>query len=224
MVYGRKLLRYFNLHPIRAVRRDSKEETQLKKEKLKRMTGIALLIALVVVMQSISSVIPPVSGFTISLVLIPIVLGAAIYGPGAGALLGGVFGVIVYMNCITGSDVGGQMVFQASPGLCLLVVVGKGILAGFAAGLVYRLIGRIANGYVAMLCAAVVCPVVNTGVFLLSMVTVFNDVINTWAGSVGADLMTYIFSFLLLLNFVPELIINVAFSPAGQRILQVLRK
>ncbi len=196
----------------------------MKKEKLKRMTGIALLMALVVVMQSISSVIPPVSGFTISLVLIPIVLGAALYGHGAGALLGGVFGVIVYINCVTGSDVGGHMVFQASPLLCLLVVVGKGILAGFAAGLVYKLIGRITNGYVAMLCAAVVCPVVNTGVFLLSMVTVFNDVITAWAGSVGADLITYIFSFLLLLNFVPELIINVAFSPAGQRILQVLRK
>jgi len=67
----------------------------MKKANIKRMTGIALLIALVVVMQSISAMIPPVSGFSISLVLIPIVLGAALYGPSAGALLGAAFGIIV---------------------------------------------------------------------------------------------------------------------------------
>lgn len=60
------------------------------------MVGIALLMALVVIMQAISGLIPPVSGFSISLVLIPIVIEAAVYGPGAGALLGATFGIIVY--------------------------------------------------------------------------------------------------------------------------------
>lgn len=196
----------------------------MKNAKLKRMTGIALLMALVVIMQFISAAIPPVSGFTISLVLIPIVLGAALYGPGAGALLGAVFGVIVVINCVTGSDVGGQMVFQASPVLCIIVVLGKGILAGLASGWVYKLIGKFAGGYVAMLCAAIVCPVVNTGTFIACMLTLFPTVIGAWADSVGVDLITYLFSFLLLLNFVPELIINVLFSPAGQRILKIAEK
>ena len=97
-----------------------------------RMVGIAFMMALVVVMQSISGMIPPIGGFSISLVLIPIVLGAAVFGPGAGALLGATFGAIVYINCVTGADPGGAMVFQASPILCFLVVMGKGMLAGFA--------------------------------------------------------------------------------------------
>lgn len=196
----------------------------MKNAKLKRMTGIALLMALVVVMQSVSAMIPAISGFTISLVLIPIVLGAAIFGPGAGALLGATFGVIVFINCVTGADGGGHMVFQASPALCMAVVIGKGTLAGLISGWTYKLISKKTSGYVAMLCAAILCPVVNTGTFVACMLLFFRDVLAVWATAAGADIMTYIFSGLLLMNFVPELIINVAFSPAGQRIIHLVRK
>ncbi len=211
----------FASHPER--RSDSKEEFSLKNAKIKRMASIALLMALVVVMQFISSMIPPVSGFSFSLVLLPIVLGAALYGPSAGAVLGGTFGAVVYINCMTGADVGGAMVFQASPVLCFAVVLGKGVLAGALAGATYGLL-KGTNQYAAMLLAAIVCPVVNTGVFVLAMVTLFQDVISAWATGFGTDLLTYIFSGLLLLNFVPELIINMVFSPASVRIMRVANK
>ena len=189
--------------------------------KVKRMAAIGLLMALVVVMQFISGLIPPVSGFNFSLVLIPIVLGAALHGPGAGALLGATFGVVVVINCITGADVGGQMVFQANPVLCILVVMGKGILAGLASGLVYKILKGF-NAYLAMLLAAAVCPIVNTGFFVACMLTFFRDVLSAWAG--GGDIMAYVLSGLMLCNFLPELIINVVFSPAGQRILHTVKQ
>lgn len=191
----------------------------MKNQKIKRMVGMAILLAMIVVMQFISGVIPPIGGFTISLVLIPVVLGSALFGPGAGAALGGAFGVIVFINCVTGADPGGHMVFEASPILCFLVVMGKGILAGLCSGLVYRVLkGR--NPYLAMLCAAVVCPIVNTGVFIACMLLFFIDVLSAWAQ--GGDLVGYIMSGLILVNFLPELVINVVFSPAGERILQVV--
>lgn len=193
----------------------------MRNEKIRRMAAVALLMALVVVMQLVSGMIPPVSGFSISLVLIPVVLGSALYGPGVGALLGGIFGAIVYINCVTGADVGGAMVLQADPVLCFLVVMGKGILAGAASGWVYRLLKGI-NPYVAMLCAAIVCPVVNTGVFIACMLTFFKDVLSAWAG--GGDLVAYILTGLVLANFVPELVINVVFSPAGQRVTHFVNK
>lgn len=193
----------------------------MKNAKLKRMASIALLMALVVVMQFISGLIPPISGFSISLVLIPIVLGATLYGPSTGAILGGTFGVIVYINCVTGADLGGAMVFQANPVLCLLVVLGKGVLAGMSAALVYRLFAR-RNKYIATLCAAIVCPVVNTGVFILCMMTFFKDVLAAWAE--GGEVISYVLSGLVLCNFVPELIINIVFSPASTRIAQIVNK
>ena len=190
-------------------------------ERIKRMVGLALLIALIVVMQAISGMIPPIGGFSISLVLIPIVLGAAMYSPAAGALLGAAFGVIVYINCVTGTDPGGAMVFQADPVLCFVVVLAKGTMAGLASGFVYKLMKRW-NPYIAMLCAAIVCPLVNTGIFVACMLLFFVDVLSAWAA--GADLVGYILTGLILANFVPELIINVVFSPAGERIIHMFKR
>lgn len=193
----------------------------MRNQKIKRMVGIALLMALVLIMQFLGGVLTTASGFSISLVLIPIVLGAAVYGPSAGAILGATFGAIVYINCVNGTDMGGAMVFQASPVLCLLVVMGKGILAGLAAGGVYRLLkGK--NAYLAMLLAAIICPVVNTGTFIICMMTFFTDVLSAWAD--GGDVIAYVLTGLVLANFVPELIINVVFSPFGQTIARVAKK
>lgn len=194
----------------------------MKNAKIKRMVGIALLMAMVIVLQFVGSMIPPIGGtVSISLVLIPIIVGAAIYGPSAGAVLGATFAAVTLINCITGADSGGAMVFQANPLLCILVIVGKSILCGVAAGWVYRLLSKL-NAYVAMLCAAIVCPVVNTGIFVVSMLVFFKPVLSAWAG--GTDVITYVLTGLVLCNFVPELILNIAFSPAGQQITRVVHK
>ena len=77
----------------------------MKNAKVKRMVGIALLMAMVIVLQFVSSSIPPIGGIvSISLVLIPIVMGGAVFGIGAGTILGATFGVVVLINCITGAD------------------------------------------------------------------------------------------------------------------------
>ena len=194
----------------------------MKNKKIERMVGISLLLAVMIVLQFLASVFPiKIGPFPISLVLIPIVLGAATYGVAAGGILGGAFGVMTYIFCVNGMDIGGQMVFQASPVLCFLVVMAKGILCGLASGFVYRMLHK-TNGYVAMLCAAIICPVVNTGVFLIGMSLFFMDVLRAWAG--GTDVVSYILSGLILINFLPELGINIVFSPAGQRILRAIKK
>lgn len=193
----------------------------MRNNKIKRMVGIALLMALVLIMQFLGGVLTTASGFSISLVLIPIVLGAAIYGPSAGAVLGATFGAIVYINCVNGADIGGAMVFQANPILCFAVVMGKGVLAGLAAGWAYRLFQKW-NTYFAMLLAAIVCPLVNTGTFIICMMAFFKDVLAAWAG--GGDIIAYVLTGLVLANFVPELIINVVFSPFGQTIARIAKK
>ncbi len=189
--------------------------------KIQKMVGIALLMALVIVLQLLSGIIPPIAGFPISLVLIPIVLGGAIYGVQGGAILGAAFGMIVFINCVNGTDPGGAMVLQANPVLCLAVVMGKGILAGMASALAYRLVsGR--NGYLAMLCGAIICPVVNTGTFIACMLLFYKNVLAIWAG--GGDIIAYVLTGLVLAKYVPDLLINVVFSPAGYTIIRSMKK
>lgn len=193
----------------------------MKKESIRQTATVALLIALIVVLQALSSVIPPIGGFTISLVLIPIVLGAVIYGPKTGAFLGGVFGAMVYINCITGADPGGAMVFQANPILCFIVVMGKGIFAGLLSGLAYKLLKN-KNEFAAAVVAAAVCPIVNTGIFVICMFLFFIDVLAAWAG--GSNVVGYVLTGLILANFVPELIINVVFGTAGAPVIRSLKR
>ena len=194
----------------------------MKKANVKQTTGVALLVALIIVLQTLSLALPKIGpGISISLVLIPIVLGGAVYGPKTGALLGGAFAAIVYIFCITGFDPGGAMVFQASPFLCLLVVVAKGVLCGLLSSLVFALLKK-KNTYVAMMVASIVCVVVNTGTFLLGMGLFFADVLAVW--SAGGNILVYMISGIVLINMVPELILNVVFSPVAERIYRVVKK
>ena len=197
----------------------------MKHEKINRMVSIALLAAVVVVLQLLAGMIK-IGTFSITLTLIPIIVGAAFYGPSAGAILGAVFGVVVYIGCVTGSDVGGNMVFVANPFLCFLVVMAKGALAGFCAGLVYRLVMKgqnsVSRGVVAVLLAGITAPVVNTGVFCIGMLLFFRGTLQAWAA--GSDLFNYIIFGLTGVNFLIELGINMVFSPAIVTIIRAVRK
>ena len=133
--------------------------------KTKKMVGIGLFTAIVVVLQLLGGGIR-FGVFSISLVLVPIVVGAAVYGWGAGAWLGFAFGVTVLLS----GDAGAFL--AVDPLATVLVVLLKGTLCGLCAGAVYKLAAHW-NKTVAVLCAAVVCPAVNTGIFLLGYLAIW---------------------------------------------------
>ena len=196
------------------------QQEELNMNKTKRLVGLALFTAIVVVLQVLGSFIH-FGSFSISLTLIPIVVGAALYGAGAGAFLGGVFGVVVLINCINGTDPGGYVLWTANPFLTAVLCLAKGVLAGYAAGLVYRLLEQ-KNKIVGTILAAVVCPVVNTGIFCLGLALCFYDTLIAWAG--GASVVYYVLVVLAGVNFLAELVVNVVVSPIIVRIINVGKK
>lgn len=125
----------------------------------KKLVGVALFTAIVIVLQLIGGGIK-VGAFSVSLVLIPIVLGTALYGIGAGAWLGLVFGVTVLLT----GDAAAFLAVNAFGTVATVLV--KGILAGTLSGLMYKAFEK-KNKYLATAAAAVTCPIVNTGIFLL---------------------------------------------------------
>ena len=72
-------------------------------EKTKRLVGLSIFTALVVVLQLVATFVK-IGAFPVTLTLVPIVVGAAIYGTKAGAWLGAVFGAVVAIACATGAD------------------------------------------------------------------------------------------------------------------------
>lgn len=180
------------------------------------MVGVATMTAIVVVLQLIGKYIR-FGTFSISVVLIPIVIGAVLYGAAAGAWLGFSFGMAVLLS----GDA--APFFAISPVGTIATVIFKGILAGLVAGLVYSLICK-KNEIVATVVAAVVCPIVNTGVFLIGCRLFFMEAIRQWAADSGANVMTFILTAFIGLNFVIELGVNIIFSPVILRIINVGKK
>ena len=195
----------------------------MKNTKIKKMVTLSLLIAIVIVLQMTAGMLPSLpGGAKLSFVLIPIVIGAALYGPGAGALLGLVFGLLAFYYSVTGADSIGVAIFNESPIGCFLICVGKSTAAGFLAGLVYRILKN-RNGYMAMLCSSVVCPVINTGIFMGAVLLFFKNTSFQAEPGVYAPIVS-VLSIILLLNAIPELVINIIFSPTGQRIIKAVKK
>lgn len=180
------------------------------------MVLLGILTALVVVLQGLAVFLKVVFGiFAPSLVLIPIVIGTATCGKKAGAWLGLVFSIMVFAT-------GDANAFLAVniPGTIITVLL-KGVICGFAAGAVYEALAK-KNQTLAAITAAITCPVVNTGIFLLGCFAFFMETITEWAG--GSNVGQYIIVGLVGLNFVFELGLNLVLSPIIVRILNIRNK
>lgn len=184
--------------------------------KTKKIVGIGLLTAIVVVLQSLAVGIK-FGPFSVTFVLIPIVVGAALYGWIAGAWLGFIFGTIVLFT-----DAGAFLAISV-PGTILTCLL-KGIMAGLVAGLIYSALKKM-NEYVAVLVAAISAPIVNTGIFLLGCRLFFYETIKGWA--VAAEFENagaYMIFGLVGLNFLVEMAVNVLLSVVIVRIINIGKK
>ena len=153
----------------------------------------------------------------ISLTLIPVVIGATLCGPLAGAWLGGIAGVMFFATPDAAFWMG-----LSVPGTIITVIV-KGVASGLCAGYVFKLLERF-NRYLAVVVSAIVCPVVNTGIFLLGSLVFFMDAVSGGAAQEGISVGMYLIVFFVGLNFIFELIANIAVSPAIVRILDITKK
>lgn len=203
---------------------------QLKSQKQKtlELVQLSMLAALVVVLQILSALIPPIGGMvSITLTLIPVVIGAILFGKKGGAILGFTFGVIVMINCITALDPGGNILWNTNPFLTAFLCLLKGTLAGFVPAVVYSAVTSnktvsTTKKIFSTALAAMLAPIVNTSTFVIGMLLFFKDTLTTWAE--GKPIMLYILLGLAGLNFLIEFIINIILTPAIIRIVDVVKK
>ena len=184
-------------------------------EKTRMLTFMGILTAIVVVMQAMATSIR-LGTFSVALVIVPIVVGAALYGWKAGAWLGFVFSFVVMFT-----DTGSFMAI--SPVGTVITVMLKGTLAGVAAALVYRLLEK-KNVWLATVAAALAAQLVNKALFLLGCVVFFLPTIKEWAAGAGFDnVVVYLFFGLTGLNFLVETPVNILLSTVIVRVLDVVR-
>lgn len=185
----------------------------MKNTKTQKIVGIGLFTAIVVALQLLAASIK-FGPFSITLVLAPIVIGAALYGVGAGAWLGAAFGVSVLIS----GDAAAFMTIN--PAGTVITVLLKGMLAGLVAGLIYKTLEK-TNKTVAVVLAGIACPIVNTGIFLAGCYLFFQEWLVSVFGTTGfATVVTGLVS----VNFAVELGINMVLASVIVRIIDIGKK
>ncbi len=180
---------------------------------IRTLTLGAILTAMVIVLQMLGQFIR-FGPFSISLVLVPIVIGAAMCGPKISTWLGFIFGVAVLMT-----DAAAFLAISV-PGTVITVLL-KGMMAGLAAGLICKVFEK-KNRTLAVILAAIVCPLVNTGIFLLGCVVFFLDTVTQWGVGAGFDNVgAYLIFGMVGINFLVEMGINIFLSPVVVKLLNV---
>lgn len=183
----------------------------------KKLVYLAVLTALVIVLQLAGSFIK-FGTFSVSLVLVPIAVGAVLCGPLGGLWLGLVFGAVVLISGDAGVFLG------INTAGTIVTVLLKGLLCGFVSGLAYVFLKKF-NSTVATVSAAVICPIVNTGVFVIGCYVFFLNTMTEWGSSFGySNATSYIFLGMIGLNFFFELAVSIILAPVIVRLVSLVTK
>ena len=198
----------------------SRRRTQ--KQRVLYLVQMALLTAIIMALHFSGTDIPAF-GTKISLVLIPIAMGAMLLGPTAGAILGFIYGATVFVSLgVLHMDPFTGFLFDSNPVMTFLICTVKTTAAGLVGGIVYRALCK-KNALLAVFVAAALVPTVNTGVFVLGCFLIYNT-ISQVAASNGYSAVYFVLIVCAGVNYALELAINMIFSPALERITRILSK
>lgn len=189
----------------------------------------AILVALVIVLQAALGTIQ-IGAVQLNFSLIPIVVGAIMFGAFFGAILGFISGVIVLIQVIMGMSPFYLIIWSNSPIITTLICLLKTTIAGFIAGIVFNAIKK-KNSLVAIFVASGIVPIINTGLFIIGCLCM-NETLSIFQSSLleampevaGMNALVFILVVLVTFNFFIEFAINLAVSPALYRCISVIDK
>jgi len=182
---------------------------------VKKLVYLAILTALVCVLQVVSNVTAGILPVPITLTLVPIVMGAAICDKWSGAWLGAAFAAVTIFSGAA------EPFLTLAPFGTVVTVFAKSILAGIASGLAYSLIEK-KNRYIAIIAAGAVAPIVNTGIFVAGCYLFFYDYVASLAG--GEAMFPFIITVFVGVNFLIELALNMLLAPTILRLVNIRKR
>lgn len=200
-----------------------------KMSKLVKFVQLAVLAAIVVVMSFTPLGYLKIGPLSIALVIIPVVTGAIVLGPGAGAFMGLVFGVTSFAQCF-GMDAFGTTLMSINPFFTFLMCIPTRVLAGFLCGLIFKCVSGALSGKksaeISYPIAAVTGPVFNTLFFMSCLVLLFGktDFIQNMMAESGAGNLLMFFVIMIGVNGVVEILSCLVVASALSKALSVANK
>ena len=183
----------------------------------KNVTTLGVLLALVIVLQAFGGTIS-FGAVTLNFTLIPIVLGAIVLGPVAGAILGLACGVVVLIQVIIAPAGFYALIWLNDPVVTILTCIIKTTAAGLVSGWLFSLLKK-KNQTVAVFVASGIVPVINTALFIVGCL--FMTSVHQ---SADGNVLRYILVGLVTFNFFFEFGINLLLAPAIHTVYNVVEK
>lgn len=178
---------------------------------------LGLITAIVVVLQIFAANIK-LGPFSVTFCLAPIIVGAALYGWKAGLWLGFVFGLVVMFTDTA-------LFFSINPVGTIITVMLKGMLAGLAAGLIYKPIAAKKGDVFATVVSGIVVSLVNKLIFIAGCALFFLPTVQAFGVDKGfSNTALFLFFGWSGWNFPVELAVNLILGVAFVRVIQVGRK
>lgn len=171
---------------------------ETKKFSTKQLAEMALLTAIIVLMAFTPVGYIRTFGLEITLIVVPVTVGAVTLGPFAGAVLGAVFGITSFIQCF-GMSPFGAVLLGINPIFTFIVCVVSRVLMGWLTGLVYQALSRVQSvRKAAVVIANLIGPVLNTTFFMGTLVFFFyqTEYIQGLAAAFGAsNALTFVVAF-----------------------------
>ena len=141
----------------------------------KYLVEMALLVAIILLMAFTPIGYIKTAGLEITLIVIPVAVGAVTLGPTAGAILGGVFGITSFIQCF-GMSTFGVALFSVSPLRTAIVCIVPRVLMGWLTAVIFKAISsKDKTSFVQYLVASIAGPLLNTILFTGTLLLLFNN-------------------------------------------------
>ena len=192
--------------------------------KPRELTLLGLLTALLLTMSFTPLGYLNIGPLAISLNMIPVAIAAVALGPAGGAVMGGVFGMTSFLQClgIGGTSAMGVILFEISPFFAFVQRFVPRLLTGLLSGWICRGMRatrlRASAGFVTGFCAAFL----NTLLFMGALVLLFGNTEYVQGLINGRNIIVFICTFVGI-NAVVEMLASTAVTGVVCRALEKAR-
>lgn len=163
----------------------------------RQMVTTAMLCAILLMMSFTPLGYLNIGPLAISFNMIPVAIGAIALGPIGGMILGGMFGITSFLQClgIGGISAMGVVLFEISPVLAFVQRFVPRLLAGLLSGFVYQGVKKISTKSVACFATGFAAALLNTVLFMTALVLLFGNIEYVQNLMGGKNVILFICSF-----------------------------
>lgn len=190
----------------------------MKNKRTLFLTEIAILVAIIFILAFTPIGYLKIPTIEITFLTVPVVVGAIVIGPGAGAILGAFFGITSFVQCF-GMSTFGAALLAINPVLTFILCFVPRILVGLLTGLIFRGFKNKSN--TSFIVASFAGPILNSILFVGFLIHLFgqSSYIQELQGS--ANLFAFIIAFVGLNGIIEALVCGVIGTLASKAVYKM---